>query len=267
MIAMTITIENGTIESSIENGTDLPSTADTLIHLPGPTFPPPTSASNGDIDFGLVAFDLYRDIHKGIRAELFAVTSAAGSVDPSDRCGLTALADHVAAVKDVLELHAEHEDTAIDLGAHLPELADRIETDHHVLDARITWLHELAQDVVGAATVDQRRLSHLLYLELSAFTSAYLAHQLVEERVVMPALERAIGVDAVVGIHMAIVGSIPPQTMAESLAFMLPAMNVVDRTELLGGMRMSAPPEAFAGVIDLARSVLAPADFQALDLG
>ena len=83
----------------------------------------------------------------------------------------------------------------------------------------------------------------------------------------MPALERAIGVDAVVGIHLAMVGSIPPQTMAESLAFMLPAMNVVDRTELLGGMRMSAPPEAFAGVIDLARSVLAPADFQALDLG
>ena len=135
MIAMTITIENGTIESSIENGTDLPSTADTLILSPDRRSH--RHRSNGDIDFGLVAFDLYRDIHKGIRAELFAVTSAAGSVDPSDRCGLTALADHVAAIKDVLELHAEHEDTAIDLGAHLPELADRIEADHHVLDARI----------------------------------------------------------------------------------------------------------------------------------
>ena len=29
-----------------------------------------------------VTFDFYRDIHKGIRAELFAVTHAAGSVDP-----------------------------------------------------------------------------------------------------------------------------------------------------------------------------------------
>ena len=52
--------------------------------------------------------------------------------------------------------------------------------------------------------------------------------------------------------------------MAESLAFMLPAMNLDDRTELLGGMRMAAPPEAFAGVVDLARSVLTPTDFQAL---
>lgn len=257
MIDMTITIENSTNPHP---------SADTLVHLPAATFAPSSGASTrgAEIDFGLVAFDLYRDIHKGIRAELFSVTSAAGSVDPSDGCGRAALADHVAAVKDVLELHAEHEDTAIDLGAHLPELADRIEADHHALDARITWLHELAQDVAGAATVDQRRLGHLLYLELSGFTSAYLTHQVVEERVVMPALERAIGVDAVVGIHQAIVGSIPPPKMAESLAFMLPAMNVDDRTELLGGMRMAAPPEAFAGVVDLARSVLAPTDFHAL---
>ena len=31
-----------------------------------------------------VTFDLYRDIHKGIRNELFAVTVAAGNVDPGD---------------------------------------------------------------------------------------------------------------------------------------------------------------------------------------
>ena len=247
--------------------TDLSPTADTLIRLAGPTFVPSTGASTdpaGEIDFGLVAFDLYRDIHKGIRAELFAVTSAAGSVDPSDGCGRAALADHVAAVREVLELHAEHEDTVIDLETHLPELAERIDADHHVLEARFAWLTELAHDVADAAGVDQRRLGHLLYLELSAFTSAYLVHQVVEERIVMPALERTIGVEAVVDMHMAIVGSIPPPKMAESLAFMLPAMNLDDRTELLGGMRMAAPPEAFAGVVDLARSVLAPTDFQAL---
>ena len=32
--------------------------------------------------FDAVAVDLYRDIHKGIRTELFAVTTAAGSIDP-----------------------------------------------------------------------------------------------------------------------------------------------------------------------------------------
>ena len=59
-------------------------------------------------------------------------------------------------------------------------------------------------------------------------------------------------------------GSIPPEEMATSLALMLPAMNVDDRTELLGGMRAGAPAEVFEGVWALAGSVLAPADHRAL---
>jgi len=217
-------------------------------------------------DFALVTFDAYRDIHKGIRAELFAVTSTAGSLDPTDRCGRAALADHVASVGRVLELHAEHEDTVVDpvLVEHLPELAEKISYDHHVLEARFAWLVDLAQDAAASSLpIDQRRLGHLLYLELSGFTSAYLAHQLVEERVVMPALEQAVGVEAVVGMHVAILSSIPPDVMATSLAFMLPAMNADDRAELLGGMRADAPAPVFDGVVSLARSVLDPAEFAA----
>ena len=80
----------------------------------------------------------------------------------------------------------------------------------------------------------------------------------------MPALERAVGVDALVGIHMAIISSIPPGQMAQTLALMLPVMNLEDRVELFEGMRMTAPPEVFNGVVGIARSVLEPADFAAL---
>ena len=221
-------------------------------------------ATVGGFDFQMVVHDLYRDIHKGIRAELFALTSAAGGIDPSNRCDRAAVADHVAAVAGILDSHAHHEDAAIGpvLEANLPDLAERIATDHEVLDARFAFVTELA-----AATVDTneaRRLGHLLYLELSGFVSAYLNHQLVEERVVMPALEQAIGVEAVIGLHMQILGSIPPDEMVAGLSMMLPALNLDDRAEMLGGMRLSAPPEAFQGVVGLARSVLRPADFDAL---
>ena len=81
----------------------------------------------------------------------------------------------------------------------------------------------------------------------------------------MPALERALGVEAVVGHPR---GDrrrrSRPTRWPSSLAFMIPAMNLDDRTELLAGMRMAAPPEAFDGVVGLARSVLDPADFAAL---
>ena len=52
--------------------------------------------------------------------------------------------------------------------------------------------------------------------------------------------------------------------MAQSLALMLPAMNIDDRTEMLGGMQAGAPAEVFDGVWGLAGSVLAPADHAAL---
>jgi len=225
-----------------------------------------TSFVGTTYDFDLFAVDLYRDIHKGIRAELFDVTLAAGRVDPGCRADRAAVAGHVLSVGQVLEMHAHHEDLHVEpaLLEHAPSLADQISTDHHVLEARFNFVTELAQATVDAVVADQRRLTHLLYLELSGFTSAYLAHQLVEERVVMPAIEQAIGPQGALGLHIAVVSSIPPDVMARSLAFMLPAMNIDNRTELLTGMKMSAPPEAFNAVMGLASSVLEPADFTAL---
>jgi hypothetical protein len=118
-----------------------------------------------------------------------------------------------------------------------------------------------------AATLDAddpRAQVHRLYLALGAFTSDYLEHQDVEERVVMPALEAAVGVEETIAIHQAILGAIPPDEMARALALMIPAMNLDDRAEMLGAMRGDAPAEVFEGVWGLAGSVLDPADHSAL---
>lgn len=214
----------------------------------------------------LVTLDLYKDIHKGIRSELFAVTEEAGRADPADRASRAAVAEHVRSAIDLLVAHAEHEDEAIQpsLEAELPDLAARIAADHERIEAWMVDLAAMADDAVFSTRFDQPLAMHRLYLELGSFTGSYLEHQDVEERVVMPALEDAIGVEAVVGIHGAIIGSIPPDEMATSLAVMLPAMNVDDRTALLGGMKANAPAEAFAGIWGLAGTVLSPADHVAL---
>lgn len=207
-----------------------------------------------------VTHDLYRDIHKAIRAELFAVTEEAGRLDPSSDEGRAALAAHVRDVVWLLVSHAEHEDAVIQptIETHLPSFAARIADDHVELERRLGDLRSAADAAVGRADV------HALYVDLASFTSAYLAHQDVEERSVMPALEAAIGPEAVLVLHQAIVSSIAPEEMARSLALMLPAMNVDDRTELLGGMQAGAPPEVFAGVWSLAGSVLATGDVAVL---
>jgi hypothetical protein len=213
-----------------------------------------------------VVFDLYRDIHKGVRTELFAVTADAGRLDPNDRCGGAALVDQVRDIVAFLVQHAEHEDGAIQpvMELHLPGLATRVAVDHVALEDTMAGLVGLADAAMAGSSSERRFAFHQLYLELAAFTSAYLHHQDVEERLVMPALEAAIGVDAAVGLHMQIIGGISPQELGAAIAIMLPAMNVDDRTELLGGIKATAPEEAFAAMWSLAGSVLSADDRDAI---
>ncbi len=213
-----------------------------------------------------IAFDAYRDVHKGVRAELFAVTVSAGNTDPGDRQGRAALSAHILDLVELLVDHAGHEDTHIlpVLKEHTPTLFDRNATEHAALDAGVARIVERASAMTDALSGGQRARIHNLYLDLASFTGAYLAHQEFEERIVMPALLDAIGVEGSVGIHNAIVSSIPPPVMAKTLALMIPAMNVDDRAEMLGGIQASAPPQIFEGIWGLANSVLNPADATAV---
>jgi hypothetical protein len=225
-----------------------------------------TTTEDTRSELQLVALDLYKDIHKGIRSELFELTVTAGRLDPSRSEDRAALAGHLGAVVSLLIDHAEHEDGAVQpsIEEHLPALAERIAADHDALEARMVTLQEMADAAVGAAPARQQADIHRLYLELGSFTGAYLAHQDLEECVVMPALDRAIGVEAVAAIHGAIIAGIPPGEMARALSVMFPAMNVDDRTALLEGTRANAPAEAFEANWGLARSVLATDDVAAL---
>jgi hypothetical protein len=211
-------------------------------------------------------FDALRNIHKGIRAELFAVVGTAGNVDPADRAGRAALAAHIGDVVDLLVDHAGHEDAHVlpILETHAPALFERISADHAHLDPRLARIGARAEAITHAEPGEQRARVHNLYLDLASFTGAYLSHQEFEERVVMPALLDAVGIEGALSVHHAIVSSIPPPVMAKSLAVMIPAMNVDDRAEALAGMQHDAPPEVFDGVWGLTKSVLTPADVRAL---
>ena len=237
----------------------------TILPVPAVRAFAPTS-DHRPTSWEAVTVDIYRDVHKGIRAELFAVTEAAGRTDAGDAAARQALAAHVRGLVGLLDEHAEHEDVHIGavLAEQLPELHERVEGDHADFERQTQTVVALAAEAAASTGPDARRLTSRLYGDLAAFTGVYLLHQEVEERIVMPALEAAIGFPATLAVNQAIVASIPPDRMAASLALMIPAMNVDDRTELLGGMQAGAPPEVFAGVWSLVGSVLDPADTDAL---
>src|SRR5690349_14729019 len=93
-----------------------------------------------------VTHDLYRDVHKGIRAELFGTTLQAGSLDPSDDAARAALAGRVRGVRELLSAHAGHEDTHVQplLEEHVPALAGEVARAHARIETTLVVLDEAA---------------------------------------------------------------------------------------------------------------------------
>src|SRR3954451_2630330 len=160
-----------------------------------------------------VSYDIYRNVHKGIRAELFAVVEQLGRVDPDDRGAARSVAARFRTLQHLLVRHAAHEDDFLDdaieqaLGGQGAALA----AAHVVLEARIERVGAILD--AGLAATDRRAELHMAYLEMAAFVADYLQHQDDEERIVMRALDATFPAAVLADLDARIVASIPKDVM------------------------------------------------------
>jgi uncharacterized protein (DUF1330 family) len=215
-------------------------------------------ARSADAPLVDVGFDLYRDVHKGIRHGLFHATERAGHIDPLDHVALSEQRNRIERLLHLLDVHAAHEDEYLGplIERHLPVLAAQLGREHAELDARTAEIRRQLT-ALGCATGDDRRIAqHRLYLTLSEFTAAYLQHQTTEEVEVLPALNRAAGLEELMEANSALVAAISPGDMDGYMRLIVPAVNPHDLAELYGAMRAGAPDDAFSALLDIARSGL-----------
>ena len=207
---------------------------------------------------------LWRDIHKGIRSGLSVLVVESGAVDPLDPEERADFVEMVALVVDVMDSHARTEDavTGPVIEHHLPEMGATIAATHAALDPKVQAIVNAAEGLAGAA--DHRAAMLALHLDLAAFASDYLAHIDYEERVVLPALEDAIGVDGVNELEQAFLAAIPAEEKLDGMGLMFPAMNVEERVEVLGMIRAGAPAEWFDQVWEVVCEALDPEDVEVL---
>jgi hypothetical protein len=232
---------------------------------------PPTRVTALHAPIERVMRDLYRDVHKGLRNELFAITAQLGVVDPADDSALTQTADRMHGLFELLDAHARHEDDVIGpaLDAIDPTLNRRVISEHAALDAAMVDLSRLgatALATTGSASVVATRR---WYLAFASFTSDYLAHEATEELEVSPVLSDALGLGGVEALEQEIIAHITPDHFGRYLRLILPAANPGERADLLGGIRLGAPAEVFAASMEIAAGVLSDEAVQRLvaDLG
>ena len=213
-------------------------------------------------------FDLYRNIHKGIRAMLFDLVQKSGRVDFRD---LTAVARLRAETKDIFELlegHAHKEELFVMplVRQHAPEVAKAFDDQHEDQEARLPGLLA-ALEMLDTSAPDAALRGHAFVVQLSRIAGELLTHMADEETKINAVLWAALTDDELADIEHRIVSSIPPEMLSRVARWMLPSMNTPERVAFFANVRATAPPPVFQFLRGLAKQVLTPADDVALDAG
>lgn len=211
---------------------------------------------------------LYKEIHKGVRSLMFEVTTRSGRVDFHDAEQVAAFRADVERTFRLLAAHAEHENEWIGpvIAKHAPALSDHIGMAHDDHESHFNAILS-GLDAIDASAADAAVKGHRIVVSLSRFFGDLMVHMADEEQEVMPAIWAALTEEQVQTLHHDLVASIAPQEMAEWAAYMIPSANTPERVAMLGGMKLSAPPQVFAMFRELARRLLTPQDDAALERG
>lgn len=212
-------------------------------------------------------FDVYRTIHKALRAMMIDTLARAGRIDCDDPA---CVAETAGRIRDLLALcraHIEKENRYVHraLESCRPGATLAIAAEHAAHEAAIDLLAARVRTVESATGESRRAAAHRLYHELSLFVAENLVHMVTEETTNNALLWANYDDEEIAAIHDAIVASVSPADMQTILRWMIPALSPAERANLLDAIRHDAPVTVFDGVRALADDLLEDADRAKLD--
>lgn len=210
--------------------------------------------------------DLYAGIHKALRLFMSHTLCQVGSTDPGSADEMSATLALLERLLGLCEVHLQDENDFVHLALERarPGSAARIAGEHRHHAEAIADLRDLAGLVSDSSGAARAAACGRLYRTLALFVADNFQHMQVEETVHNTLLWAHYSDAELLAIEQALVASIPPAAMFESLHWFLPALNAPERAAMLAGMQQGMPPEPFRAVLDIAQRTLAPPAHAAL---
>lgn len=196
-------------------------------------------------------FDIYASIHKALRLFMNDTLLRLSRLDLGDAEDLAAGLGQLEALLDAAASHVQHENDFIHpaIEARRSGVSSRIATEHR---EHLDTIALLRTQAVALRAEPGAAAAHRLYRQLAAFIAENFEHMDVEETRHNQALWAAYDDAELQAIEGRILAGIGPQEMGLWLRWLLPALNPVERAQLIAGLH----PQAQAPVLDLARSLL-----------
>jgi len=207
-------------------------------------------------------YDMYRLIHKGLRALMADTLTALGSLDCDDPIELADVLGRVRGLLDFCRSHLAHEDGFVHpaMEAREPGSAGEALSDHAEHEREIAGLEAAVAAVEAAPGGERAAAAHALYRGLAVFVGENLVHMDHEESHNNAVLWRRYRDDELVAIEQAIVASQPPEEQMVTIRWIVAAASPAERAGFLGAIRDAAPPEVFGAILDMVQAHLRPAD-------
>lgn len=182
--------------------------------------------------------DFFTLIHKGLRRELFALTTTAASMDWTDPAALAAFDATWQDLHHLLDIHARHEDEFFFplIRAAAPDLLAAVDADHDVQEQALDKVAAVIAHAVAAPSPEQGLRVHR---ELSAFVAGYLLHLLDEETRVMPAIWEHCSDEELARTRGAFLAAMAPSDAELSRRVMLPAISPQEKAAVLAAIAAS----------------------------
>jgi hypothetical protein len=190
-----------------------------------------------------------------------------GRIDAADDCELIETYEQTTGLFAACKSHLEHENDFIHTAIERvrPGFTAQLAHEHVEHVAAIKRLESTLGEVLTSALPDRQALAHRFYQELSVFIAENFEHMVVEETENFRVLVEEYSDAEVLGIEQAIVASLAPEESMAFMRWMIGYSNASERAFMLGGMKLGAPPEVFAGVMALAREELTQRDYYKLE--
>ena len=213
-------------------------------------------------------FDIYRLVHKALRACMSETLAAVGRMDPEDEAERNAALTQVREMLVFCRGHLQKEDAYVHpvMEARAPGSSERTAGEH---GDHAHWFDDL--DAAAASVESAQRgatalAAAALYRRLALFVGENFVHMDREETENNQVLWRTHSDAELVAIERAIIASLSPQEKAFTGRWMLPALSPAERADVLSAMRQSLPTDAFAGILAMLRPQLSATNWWKLSV-
>lgn len=211
-------------------------------------------------------FDIYRNIHMGLRACMMETLLAVGRMDPADVAELGTVLGQVRFLLRFCQLHLKKEDKFLHpaMEARAPGSTAHIASEHLEHIAAFTTLEAAVVAVEQAPDGARLKPSLALYKQLALFVGENFVHMHIEETDHNEVLWRTHSDQEIIAIEHAIIASITPEDKPLTLRWMLPALSPDVRAMMMGMLRANLPPEATAGIMAMLKAHLSDTNWRKL---